>query len=219
MQSKTDVALKNWIAADFLNQAPSLMANYKTVGSQYTDNPHYLENIRRYIADWQKYWGTYIPAMIETKAAPDGAQWGVFPTLAPEIGDSQATMTYNVFVDCFTPAQVSGVVFLCGNAMIADAQAANFGPEMSALANGFKSRFGGDDVPFFYTIPASSLAPKITKPQSIKGAGTAIEVGQWSAAKPDSKPSDKAELAAASSRIVSLLEQVVQKSSAASTKQ
>jgi sialate O-acetylesterase len=219
MQSKTDVALKNWIAADFLNQAPSLMANYKTVGSQYTDNPHYLENIRRYIADWQKYWGTYIPAMIETKAAPDGAQWGVFPTLAPEIGDSQATMTYNVFVDCFTPGQVSGVVFLCGNAMIADAQGANFGPEMTALANCFKSRFGGDDVPFFYTIPASSLAPKITKPQSIKGAGTAIEVGQWSAAKPDSKPSDKAELAAASSRIVSLLEQVVQKSSAASTKQ
>jgi sialate O-acetylesterase len=219
MQSKTDVALKNWIAADFLNQAPSLMADYKTVGSQYTDNPHYLENIRRYMADWQKYWGTYIPAMIETKAAPDGAQWGVFPTLAPEIGDSQATMTYNVFVDCFTPAQVSGVVFLCGNAMIADAQAANFGPEMSALANGFKSRFGGDDVPFFYTIPASSLAPKITKPQSITGAGTAIEVDQWSAAKPGSKPNDKAELAAASSRIVSLLEQVVQKSSAASTKQ
>ncbi|MCX6876971.1 MAG: hypothetical protein NTW21_24625 [Verrucomicrobia bacterium] len=219
MQSKTDVALKNWIAADFLNQAPSLMADYKTVGSQHTDNPHYLENIRRYIADWQKYWGTYIPAMIETKAAPDGAQWGVFPTLAPEIGDSQATMTYNVNVDCFSPGQVSGVVFLCGNKMIADAQGANFGPEMSALANCFKSRFGGDDVPFFYTIPASSLAPKITKPQSIKGAGTAIEVDQWSAAKPGSKPNDKAELTAASSRIASLLEQVVQKSSAASTKQ
>ena len=218
MQSKTAVALKNWIAADFLNQAPSLMADYKTVGSQYTDNPHYLENIRRYMADWQKYWGTYIPAMIETKAAPDGAQWGVFPTLAPEIGDSQATMTYNVFVDCFTPAQVSGVVFLCGNAMIADAQGANFGPEMSALANCFKSKFGGDDVPFFYTIPASSLAPKITKPQAIKGTSTAIKVDQWSAAKPGSKPNDKAELAAASSRIASLLEQVVQKSSAASTK-
>jgi hypothetical protein len=143
----------------------------------------------------------------------------VFPTLAPEIGDSQATMTYNVFVDCFTPGQASGVIFLCGNAMIADAQGANFGPEMSALANCFKSRFGGDDVPFFYTIPASSRAPKITKPQAIKGTSTAIEVDQWSAAKPGSKPNDKAELAAASSRIASLLEQVVQKSSAASTKQ
>ena len=138
MQSKSDVALKNWIGADFLNQAPSLMADYKTVGSQHTDNPYYLENIRRYIADWQKYWNTYIPAMIETKAAPDGAQWGVIPTLAPEIGDSQATMTYNVYVDCFSPGQVSGVVFLCGNKMIADAQGANFGPEMSALANCFK---------------------------------------------------------------------------------
>ena len=173
MQGKTDMALKNWIAADFLNQAPSLMADYKTVGSQHTDNPHYLENIRRYIADWQKYWDTYIPAMIETKAAPDGAQWGVFPTLAPEIGDSQATMTYNVYVDCFSPGQVSGVVFLCGNKMISDAQGANFGPEMSALANCFKAKFGGDDVPFFYTIPTAALAPKITKPQAIKGASTA----------------------------------------------
>ena len=53
--------------------------------------------------------GTTSPCASQ-KAAPDGAQWGVFPTLAPEIGDSQATMTYNVHVDCFSPAQVSGVV-------------------------------------------------------------------------------------------------------------
>ncbi len=210
MQSKSDVALKNWIGADFLNQAPSLMADYKTVGSQHTDNPHYLENIRRYIADWQKYWNTYIPGMIETKAAPDGAQWGVMPNLAPEIGDSQATMTYNVYVDCFSPGQVAGVVFLCGNKMIADAQGANFGPEMSALANCFKSRFGGDDVPFFFTRPNAALAPKITKPQAIKGTSTALEITEWSAAKPDTKPNDKAELAAASARIAALLEKVLQ---------
>jgi sialate O-acetylesterase len=209
MQSKSDVALSNWISADFLNQAPSLMADYKTVGSQYTDNPYYLENIRRYIADWQKYWGSYIPAMIETKAAPDGAKWGVIPELAPEIGDSQATMTYNVYVDCFSPGQVSGVVFLCGNQMIADAQGANFGPEMSALANCFKSKFGGDDVPFFYTIPTAALAPKITQPQAIKGVSTALDISEWSAAKPDSKSNDKAELAAASARIAALLEKVV----------
>lgn len=210
MQSKSDVALKNWIGADFLNQAPSLMADYKTVGSQHTDNPHYQENIRRYMADWQKYWNTYIPAMIETKVAPDGAQWGVMPNLAPEIGDSQATMTYNVYVDCFSPGQVAGVVFLCGNKMIADAQGANFGPEMSALANCFKAKFGGDDVPFFYTIPTAALAPKITKPQTIKGTNTALDINEWSAAKPDTKPNDKAELAAASARIAALLEKVLQ---------
>jgi sialate O-acetylesterase len=210
MQSKSEMGLSNWIAADFLNQAPSLMADYKTVGSQYTDNPYYLENIRHYKADWQKYWGTYIPAMIETKAAPDGAQWGVFPTPAPEIGDSLATATYNVHVDCFSPGQVSGVVFLCGNKMISDADGANFGPEMSALANCFKSKLGGDAVPFFYTLPAAALAPKITKPQSIKGVSTAIEINESSAAKPGSKPNDKAELAAASARIADLLEKVVQ---------
>jgi hypothetical protein len=210
MQNKSDVVLKNWIAADFLNQAPSLMADYKTVGSQHPENPNYLENVNRYIADWRKYWGEYIPAMIATKTAPDGAKWGVFPTFQPEIGDSQATATYNVYVDCFSPAQVSGVVFLCGNAMIADQQGANFGPEMSALANCFKSRFGGDDVPFFYTIPASSLAPKITKPQSIKGTSTAIEINEMTAAKPGTKPNDKVELAAASARISALLERVSQ---------
>ncbi|MEI6177163.1 MAG: hypothetical protein WCS43_09745 [Verrucomicrobiota bacterium] len=209
MQGKSDMGLSNWIGADFLNQAPSLMTEYKTVGSQHTDNPYYLENIRRYIADWQKYWGSYIPAMIETKAAPDGAQWGVFPTLAPEIGDTQATATYNVYVDCFSPGHVSGVVFLCGNKMISDAQGANFGPEMSALANCFKAKLGGDDVPFFYTIPTAALAPKITKPQAIKGTNTAMEINEWSAAKPDSKPNDKAELAAASARIAELLGKVV----------
>ena len=213
MQSKSEMGLSNWIAADFLNQAPSLMADYKTVGSQHTDNPYYLENIRRYKADWQKYWGTYIPTMVETKAAPDGAQWGVFPTPAPEIGDSLATATYNVHVDCFSPGQVSGVVFLCGNKMISDADGANFGPEMSALANCFKSRLGGDAVPFFYTLPDKVLSPKITKPQAIKGTSTALEINEYSAIKPSSKSNDKAELAAASARISQLLDRIAQQTS------
>ena len=112
MQSKSDVVLKNWIAADFLNQAPSLMADYKTVGSQHPNNPYYLENVRRYIGDWRKYWDEYIPAMIETKAAPDGAKWGIFPKFEPEIGDSQATATYNVYVDCFSPGQFCQIIHL-----------------------------------------------------------------------------------------------------------
>jgi hypothetical protein len=110
---------------------------------------------------------------------------------------------------------VSGLVFISGNKMISDAEGAKFGPEMSALANCFKAKFGGDDVPFFYSMPAASLAPKITKPQTIKGASTAMEITEVSAAKPGSNPNDKEELAAASGRIAALLDQVVQKASAA----
>jgi sialate O-acetylesterase len=179
MQSKSDVALKNWIAADFLNQTPSLMADYKTVGSQYPYNPYYLENVRRYIADWRNYWGKYIPEMIETKAVPDAASWGWYPSPAPKIGDSQATWTYNVYVDCFAPAQLSGIVFLCGKAMAEEEQGAKFGPELSVLANCLKTKFNTGDVPFLYTIPSSALAPKITKPQAIKGRSVAVEINNW----------------------------------------
>lgn len=213
MQTKTDVALKNWIPANDLNQAPSLMAEYKTIGSQYPDNPYYIENVRRYMTDWRNYWNLYIPAMIETKAAPDGAKWGIYPKAEPEIGDSQTSTTYNINVDCFSPLQARGIVFLAGNAMIADQEGANFGPEMSVLTNSFKTKMGGDEVPFYYTIPSPSLAPRITKPQSIKGPSTAMEIDQWSAAKPGAKPNDKEELAAASARISNLLDQVVKSSS------
>jgi len=179
MQSKSDVALKNWISVDFLNQAPSLMEDYKTVGSQYPDNPYYLENIRRYIADWRNYWGKYIPDMIETKAVPDAAAWGHYPSPAPTIGDSQATMTYNVYVECFSPAQLSGIVFLCGKAMAAEGQGAKFGSEMSVLGNCLKTKLGAGDVPFIYSMPSSTLAPKITKPEGIKGRSVAVEINSW----------------------------------------
>lgn len=179
MQSKSDVALKNWIAADFLNQAPSLMEDYKTVGSQYPDNPYYLENTRRYIADWRNYWGKYIPEMIETKSVPDAAPWGHYPSPAPTIGDSLASTTYNVYVECFAPAQLSGIVFLCGKAMAAEEQGAKFGSEMSVLGNCLKTKLGAGDVPFIYSMPSSTLAPKITKPESIKGRNAAVEISKW----------------------------------------
>jgi len=180
MQTKTNVPIKNWIAAGFLKDAPSLMEDYKTVGSQYFDNPYYLANVRRYIADWKQYWGEHIPAMMETKAVPDGSVWGGYPSPKPQVGDSTATWTYNVYVHCFTPAALSGVVFLSSESMVADDQGANFGPEMSALANCWKERFGGEDPHFFYTIPSKGLAPKITRPAAIKGKSTGIELGNWS---------------------------------------
>ena len=73
-------------------------------------------------------------------------------------------------------------------------------------------------MPFFYTIPTAALAPKITKPESIKGTSSAIEITDWTAAKPDSKPNDQAELAAASARIQALLDQVVQKAGSPASK-
>jgi len=183
MQSKTNVPIKNWIAAGFLKDAPSLMKDYKTVGSKYFDNPYYLANVRRYVAEWKAYWGEYIPAMLETKAVPDGSSWGRYPSPKPQVGDSKATWTYNVYVHCFTPAALSGIVFLSSESMLADDQGANFGPEMSALANCFKTRFAlgqdGEDIPFIYTVPSKTLAPKITQPKAIKGKSTAAEIGDW----------------------------------------
>jgi len=183
LKARKDIPIKNWIAPSFLKDAPSLMDDYKTVGSQYFDNPHYLANVRRYIAEWKAYWGEYIPAMMQTKAVPDGSSWGRLPSPKPQVGDSTATFEYNVYVHCFTPAALSGVLFLTGEAMVADDQGANFGPEMSALANCFKARFSlwreGEDIPFVYTVPSKALAPKLTQPEGIKGKNTAVELNEW----------------------------------------
>jgi len=172
--------IENWVGPDSLKDAPRLMEDYKTVGSKYPNNPYYNANVRRYITDWKRYWGEYIPAMMQTKAVPDGGSWGWFPSPAPTVGDSKATWTYNIYVYPFAPAALSGVVFLSSESMVEDDQGANFGPEMSALANCFKSEFGDEDVNIVYTIPGKALAPKITVPKKIKGPSTAVEIGDWS---------------------------------------
>jgi hypothetical protein len=50
---------------------------------------------------------------------------------------------------------------------------------MSALADCMKKRLGGKDTPFYYTLPAASLAPKITKPSAIKGRSEALAITDW----------------------------------------
>jgi len=183
MQTKSNVPIKNWIAAGFLKDAPSLMEDYKTVGSKYFDNPYYLANVRRYIVQWKQYWGKHIPAMMQTKAVPDGSAWGQYPSPKPQVGDSKATWTYNVYVHCFTPTALSGIVFLSSESMVAEDQGANFGPEMSALANCFKTRFAlgqdGEDTPFIYTVPSKKLAPRLTQAVGIKGKNIAVELHDW----------------------------------------
>jgi len=175
--------LKSWIAPDFLNQAPSLMEDYKTVGSQYPGNPHYNANIRSYIAEWKKYWGEYIPEMMATRRVPDGVAWGSYPSLSGSVSKSEATQTYNVMVHSFTPASFKGIIFLSSRAMFEGDQSANYGPELSVLANCWKQKFGGADPCFFYTIPSKTLAPKITRPKGIKGKSTSYEIGHWLTAK------------------------------------
>ena len=112
-----------------------------------------------------------------------GDNWGHYPSPEPEVGDSTATFEYNVYMHYFTPTAKSGIVFLTGEAMVADDQGANFGPEMTVLADSFKSRFSlwSDDVdiPLIYTVPSKTLAPKITQPKDIKGKSTAVEIGDW----------------------------------------
>jgi hypothetical protein len=155
------------------------MADYKTVGSKYPDNPYYLANVRRYIAEWKTFWGTYIPEMIETKAVPDGRSWGNYPSMKPNIGGSKATQTYNMYVHCFTPAALKGVIFLTSESMVKEGEGANFGPEMAALAKSFKVKLGDEDTRFIYTIPNRALVPKITQPKKIMGPSTAVEIADW----------------------------------------
>ena len=169
-----------WVAPAFLKDAPSLMGDYKTVGSQYPDNPYYVANVRRYIADWKKYWGEYIPEMLETKAVPDGSSWGRYPSPEPPIGDSAATQVQNVMLEPFASTVLKGMIFLTSESMVKDAQGANFGPEMTALARTFRAKFGDEDAPFIYTIPDKALAARITEPKKIEGKSVAVKIADWS---------------------------------------
>ena len=67
----------------------------------------------------------------------------------------------------FEPVALSGIVFLSGEAMVADDEGANFGSEMSVLASCFKTKLDAEDVPFIYTVPGKALAAKITQPKGI----------------------------------------------------
>lgn len=177
-KGKPDAKLKEWMAPGCLKMAPSLMEDYKQLAGTTPGNEFHEANVRRYMADWKSYWAKYVPEMIATKRVPDAVPWGAIPSLASSV-TTTASQTHNVLVESFTPASLKGIVFLSGPDMVAEDGGALFGEQMSALGNCMKSKFGGTDIPFFYTIPASSIAPKITKPSAIKGASHAIEINAW----------------------------------------
>ncbi len=175
--------LSHWMSPSALKDSPTTMEDYKTVGSQYPDNPYYLENVRRYIKDWKGYWGSYVPEMMESKAVPEGAQWGEswghYPSPKPVIGDSKATTVYNIYVAPFAPTAIKGAIFLTSEAMMGDSNGANFGAEMTALANCFHKELGDADAPFIFTVPSKALAGSITEPKGIKGKHQAIAIEDW----------------------------------------
>ena len=171
--------LKSWISADDLGLAPSLMEDYKDLGAVRPGNPYYDANARRYVAEWKKYWGEYVPQLMATKRVPDAVPWGGYPTLNASV-TSKASEVYNVMVHSFTPGAFKGIIFLASEKMIEEDGGVNYGAEMTALANSWKKRFGGKDPHFLYTIPSKHLAPKVTKPEGIKGNSSAMEIGDWS---------------------------------------
>lgn len=171
--------LKHWIPSDGLNGAPSLLSDYEQLAAVRPGNRYYEANVRNYLAAWKSYWGEYIPELIRTKAVPDKAPWGKFPSLTASV-TTDASECYNVMVAPFTPASFKGIVFLAGKQMVAADQGQHFGEQLSALANGWKEKFGCEDPLFIYTLPDPSLVPKITPPKGIKGKSTAVEIHDWS---------------------------------------
>jgi hypothetical protein len=170
--------LKLWIAADDLRQAPSLMDDYNQFQTLKPGNPQYVANGRKYIAEWRKYWSEYVPQMIAGKQVPDGIAWGTYPAFTTSVA-TEASQAYNVLVHSFWPGSFKGILFVSGEALFQKDQGANFGEQFTVLANSWKTKFACPDPAFIYTIPSSTLAGKITKPQAIKGRSIAVEINNW----------------------------------------
>lgn len=181
MQSSSpDIGLASWIPVAALRHAPSTLRDYAILSSKFPWSDLYAERIRQYIAEYKTYWNEYIPEMIATKAVPNGSNWGQIPHPRPTVeGTSAASETWNVMTASFTPTALKGIIFLSGPGYVSDDGGATFGPEFSALATSWKKRFGGEDVPFIYTLPGKALAPELSKPSAIEGPSHAVMISEW----------------------------------------
>jgi sialate O-acetylesterase len=175
---ETTTELKQWIPAEALGEVPSLAADDKELGTLRPGSPHYATNVKRYIEEWKTLWGKYVPEMISNKRVPDGAPWGGLPSMEASV-TTTAGHSYNALVHSFTPTNLRGVIFLSGKSLFEKDQGAHFGEQFSALANSWKELFGGDPH-FYYCMPNKDLAPRLSKPQNIKGGNTGFEIGNWS---------------------------------------
>ncbi len=177
--NEADLELKHWMNVPSLAAAPSLKADYEDIAAITPGTPFYRANADRYLNAWKTYWSEYIPEMIATRAVPDGAAWGNIPAFASAV-ETDATQVYNCLVASFKRTQLKGIVFLTAASNVQDDAGANFGEQLSALANGWKTHFtGGQEPHFVYTLPTGELASRITRPAGIKGPNTAFPLKSW----------------------------------------
>lgn len=174
--------LKYWIDEQSLQQAPSLADDFKQLAGMDPATEYYAAFARSYLAAWKTYWSEYIPKLIAEKRAPDGIAWGTYPSFGGTI-TTEASQSYNVLTCPFTPGSFKGILFLSSEAMFKKDQGANFGEQFTVLANSWKAKFASPDAVFFYTIPSSTLAPKITPPKAIQGRSLALVIDRWPTAK------------------------------------
>lgn len=159
MQAGSEAELKEWIPAEDLNLAPSLMPDYKDIMVLRPGNEHYDANVRRHIADWKTYWSENVTQMIATRSVPEGSGWGRYPSAAGAV-TSIAGRTYNVMTLSFTPASLKGIVFITSPSMKEKAGGA-FGEQMQALTNSWKAKFTGD--PFFLVVDETETENRLVE--------------------------------------------------------
>ncbi len=174
-------SLAGWIKAEDLAAAPSLEGDYDQLMSIVPGTPQYAAEAKRYVAAWKTYWENYVPEIMRTKAVPDGKPWGEYPTFGSNV-TTKAGENWNVMVESFAPGAFKGIVFLAGPGTVTPDQGRHFGEQMSALANGWKKRFGCEDPFFVYTLPGMEIAPKITPAAAISGKSKAIPMTAWTKA-------------------------------------
>jgi sialate O-acetylesterase len=177
--SASDLELKHWIGYDHLAAAPSLKADFENIATGVPGTPFYETAVRGYLAAWKKYWAEDVPGLIAAKR-PHPTGWGGYPTFGGEL-TSTAAQAYNVMATPFADFRFKGVVFLTAPKMVAADEGASFAEQLPALAASWRATFGGDPA-FYYTLPAKTLAPKITAPKGIAPPGGAIEVTEWNEA-------------------------------------
>jgi hypothetical protein len=174
-----DPELKSWMNLSALAQAPSLKDDYTQLTSMIPGTPAYTQNVQRYLNEWKKFWGEYIPALMRTKAVPDGVAWGTYPDLKALV-NTEATDVWNTMGASFMPGNFKGMIFVTAQKTALAEGGVHFGEQISALANGWKEGFACPDPWFIYTLPAKTLAPQLTPPQAIKGQSAGVEINDWS---------------------------------------
>jgi sialate O-acetylesterase len=199
-----EAELKYWIDEQSLAKVPSLAVDFKQLAGMDPATEYYAAFARSYITAWKKYWSEYIPTMITEKRVPDGISWGTYPTFGGKI-TTEAAQSYNVLTCPFTPASVKGIIFLTGEAMFKKDQGANFGEQFTVMANSWKTKFGGEDPAFYYTIPSQALAAKVGKPGKINGRSIPLEISSW----PLANPKEKDAAAAVNAQMQALIEKIV----------